>query len=132
MHEEVADLHALLRPVGLAPHHVLALADLTVAHAAHGEAAEIGRRVEVGDERLEGHVFVELGRRDVLDEQLEQRLEGVGFAHAAAVATGCQQVQIMVAEHRYAGVIKLFEIAQGGQRVGAAIDHVADRPEHVF
>ena len=44
-------------------------------HAAQREAAEVRRRVEVGDERLE-RVALLVGRRgDVVEQQLEERLE---------------------------------------------------------
>ena len=40
--------------VGLAPGHLLALAQLALVHAAEREPAQVRRRVEVGDARLEG------------------------------------------------------------------------------
>ena len=72
---ELGDPHVLDGAVGAAPRHRLALAQRAVAHAAQREAADVGRRVEVGDERLERVVVVVLGRGDVLEQQLEQRLE---------------------------------------------------------
>src|SRR5437763_301404 len=42
---------------------------------APGQAAEVGRAVEVGDQRLEGMPFLIGGGRDVLDQQPEQRFE---------------------------------------------------------
>ena len=62
-------------PSALAPRHRLALAHRPVLHAAQREAADVRRRVEVGDQRLERMALVVLGRRDVVEQDLEQRLE---------------------------------------------------------
>ena len=51
---QVGDLDPLDGAVGLAPGHGLVLGDAPVADAAQGQAAEVGRAVEVGDHRLEG------------------------------------------------------------------------------
>ena len=50
---ELGDLARSTRAVGAAPGDRLALADRAVAHAADREAADVGRRVEVGDVRLQ-------------------------------------------------------------------------------
>ena len=50
---ELGDLRALDRAVGAAPGDLLAAADRAVAHAAEREAADVGRGVEVRDERLQ-------------------------------------------------------------------------------
>ncbi len=73
--EELDDLHPLDRAVDAAPRDLLALAHLSVAHAAQREAAEVRRRVEVRDDRLERDALVVLGRGDALEDQLAQRLE---------------------------------------------------------
>ena len=72
---ELGDLGGLDRAVGAAPGDRLAAADRAVAHAADGQAADVGRRVEVGDVRLQRRALLVGGRRDVLDEQVHQRLE---------------------------------------------------------
>src|SRR5205085_9546154 len=51
---QLDDLHALDGSVDATPRHLLALAHASVAHAAQGETAQVRRRVEVRDERLEG------------------------------------------------------------------------------
>ena len=51
------------------------LLHVAVAHAAHREPAEVRRRVEVGDHRLERMAFLVLGRGNVFEDQLAQRLE---------------------------------------------------------
>ena len=61
--------------VGAAPGDRLALAERAVAHAAERDPADVGRRVEVGDQRLERDAVVVLGRGDVVEQHLEQRLE---------------------------------------------------------
>ena len=72
---ELGDLRARHRAVGAAPGDRRALADRPVAHPADGEAAEVGRGVEVGHVRLQRVALLVGGRRDVLDEQVHQRLE---------------------------------------------------------
>ncbi len=78
------------RAVDLAPRDVLALRDRAFLDPAQREAAEVGGRVEVGDERLE-RVTRLVGRRgDLVEQELEQRLEvaaldaGVGGRPAGA------------------------------------------------
>ena len=78
---ELGDLRALDRAVGAAPGDRLARADGAVAHAAQREPPDVGRGVEVGDERLQRVVGVVDGRRDALEQQVEQRAEiGAGLA----------------------------------------------------
>jgi small GTP-binding protein len=72
---ELGDLDLLDRAVELAPRDGLALRDRPVLHAAQREAAEVRRRVEVRDERLERVALFVGGRRNVVEQQLEQRLE---------------------------------------------------------
>ena len=66
---QLGDLHALDRSVDAAPRDLLALAHVTVAHAAQREPAEVRRRVEVGHERLERVPFVVLRRGDALEDR---------------------------------------------------------------
>ena len=75
---ELGDLDVLDGAVGAAPRDRLALAQRAVTHPAQREAPDVGRRVEVGDQRLERVVVVVLGRGDVLEQQLEQRLQAAG------------------------------------------------------
>ena len=79
-HVELGDADVLDGAVGAAPRHRLALAERAVAHAAQRDAADVRRRVEVGDQRLERVGLVVLGRGDVVEQDLEQRLEAVGAA----------------------------------------------------
>ena len=46
-----------------------------MADAAEREPAHVGRRVEVRDQRLQRMAFFVGGRGDVLEQQLEERLE---------------------------------------------------------
>ena len=62
-------------PVGAAPGDLLALPDRPLEDAAEREAAEVGRGVEVRDERLQRVALGVGGRRDVRGEHLEERLE---------------------------------------------------------
>jgi hypothetical protein len=72
---QLGDPHPLDLAVSPAPGHRLTAADGAVAHAADRYAAHVGGGVEVGDVGLKRHVGVVLGRRDMLDQQVEQRLE---------------------------------------------------------
>jgi hypothetical protein len=76
-HVQLADLRLLDRPVGAAPGDVLAAADGAVPNAAECETPDVGRRIEVRDERLQRMARVVLGRRDRLDEQVHERRERV-------------------------------------------------------
>ena len=43
-----------------------------------------------------------------------------------------QQVQVVIAEHRHRGVAERHDLAQHAERVGSAIDEVADEPQPVL
>ena len=72
---EVRDLDALDRAVGAAPRRLLVALDGALEDAADREAAEVGRRVEVGHERLQRVALLVRGRRDRRDDRVEQRPE---------------------------------------------------------
>ena len=57
-HQQLGDLDPLDRAVGAAPGDRLALADLALVDPAQREAAEVGRRVEVGHVRLQRRLVV--------------------------------------------------------------------------
>ena len=81
------------RAVGTAPRHRLALAQGPVAHAAQREPPDVGRRVEVGDQRLERVVVVVLGCGDVVEQHLEERLQAVGAARPPVDEVGVVRVE---------------------------------------
>ncbi len=74
---QLGNLEALDRAVRPAPRRLLSPAYRAVEHPADGEAADIGRRVEVRDERLQRMVGLEGRGRDVLGDDPEQRLQVV-------------------------------------------------------
>ncbi len=82
-HEQLGDADGLDGAVGAAPRDRLVAHEGAVVHAGEREAAEVRRRVEVGDEGLERVVLVVLGRGDVVEQHAEQRLEAVGADGAA-------------------------------------------------
>ena len=43
-----------------------------------------------------------------------------------------QQVEVVVAENRHRRIAQCFHFAQDGERIGAAIDEVADEPQPIF
>ena len=43
-----------------------------------------------------------------------------------------QQMQVVIAEHRHRGVAERHDLAQHAERVGSAIDEVADEPQPVL
>ena len=77
-HVELGHLGALDGAVGAAPGDLLPLADRAVADPADREPADVRRRVEVRDERLERVALLVDGRRDRLEQQVEQRPQVVG------------------------------------------------------
>ena len=77
-HVELGHLGALDRPVGSAPGDLLPLPDRAVLHAREREAADVRGRVEVRHEGLQRMLGIVLGRRNVLDEELEERAQVAG------------------------------------------------------
>ncbi len=69
----------------LDPGDLLALLERAVEDAQQGEAAEERRRVEVGDVGLQRVLVVVGGRRDVVEDRLEQRLEVVVVRQGAVL-----------------------------------------------
>ena len=78
-----------------ARHHATGCAppQRAVAHAAEREPPDVRRRIEVGHERLERMVGVVGRRGDVLDEQLEQRLQPAGARCAGQLQVGVGGVE---------------------------------------
>ena len=77
-HVQLGHLGALDPAVGAAPGDLLALADRPVLDAREREPADVGRGVEVRDERLQRVLRVVLRRGDRLEQELEERLQVVG------------------------------------------------------
>ena len=77
-HVELGHAGGLDRPVGAAPGDLLALADRPVQDAQQRQAADVGRGVEVRDERLQRVVGVVGGRRHGREQGLGQRAEILG------------------------------------------------------
>ena len=42
-----------------------------------------------------------------------------------------QQVEIVIAEHRGGGVAERHDFAQHGERIGTAVDEIADEPQAI-
>ncbi len=75
---QLGDFDLLDRPVELAPRDLLALLEVAVPDAAQREAAHVGGRVEVGDQRLE-RVVVLIGRRGyTVDQHVHEGPQVVG------------------------------------------------------
>ena len=74
-HVELGHLRALDRAVGAAPGDRLRAPDRPLEDAAEREAADVGRGVEVRHERLQRVALVVGGRRDALQDHVEQRLQ---------------------------------------------------------
>ena len=83
--EELGDLGPLGGAVRPAPGHGLALADVAVDHPAQRDAAQVRRRVEVRDQRLERRVGVVGRRGDALEQEVEERLQGCALGEATPV-----------------------------------------------
>ncbi|MNP08923.1 hypothetical protein D3C76_1010100 [compost metagenome] len=57
--------------------------------------------------------------------------QGIGLLQAFDVASGRQQVQVVVAEHAHQRFADAIEEAQGFQRLWAAVDQVAHQPQAI-
>ena len=115
---ELGHLRARHRlPVGAAPGDVLALADRPVADAADGQAAEVGRGVEVGDVGLQRVLVVVLGRGHVLDEQVQQRPQVL--ADGTLLERGPAGLGVRVDDRE-------VELVVGGVEVEEQLLHVVD------
>ena len=64
-----------------APGHRVALLDPAVADPAQRQPADVGRGVQVGDQRLEGMPLLVGRRRDALGQQVEEHLEIRAVGH---------------------------------------------------
>ncbi|MCY1557989.1 hypothetical protein D9M68_948850 [compost metagenome] len=60
--------------------------------------------------------------------RIEDFLQRVGFSQAFDIVCRGEQMQVVVAQHAGHGITHAIEKAQGVQRLGAAIDQVADQP----
>jgi hypothetical protein len=89
--EQLGDLGLLRGAVRPTPGDAVALVEVAVHDAAEGDAPEVRRRVQVGHEGLERRVRLVLGRRDALEQQVEQRLEGGPVRQAGAVGRAVER-----------------------------------------
>ncbi len=80
-HQEFGDLHSFHRAVGLDPHHLLTLCDLTFMDATECEATEIGRGIEVGDMSLKWRTLVIDRRRNGREDRLEEDVKILKVRH---------------------------------------------------
>ena len=85
--QQLADLHPLDGSVEAAPRDLLAAPDRPVVHAAQREAAEVGRGIQVGDQRLQGRPVLELRGRNGGQQRLEQRLQVLPCRHGPVVGS---------------------------------------------
>ena len=83
--QQLGDAHVRVRAVVAHPGDGLALLDGAREDAQQRDAAEERRRVEVRDPRLQRRLVVVLGRRDVLEDRVEQRLEVVVVGERAVL-----------------------------------------------
>jgi hypothetical protein len=74
-HVQLGHLRPLDRAVRAAPGDLLAAPDPPLRDAAEREAADVRRRVEVRDERLQRVAFLVRRRGDVLEDEVEERPE---------------------------------------------------------
>ncbi|MPM56064.1 hypothetical protein SDC9_102863 [bioreactor metagenome] len=87
-HQQLGELDVLDGAVAPAPGHRLALAQLALLDPAQRQPAEVGRRVEVGDVRLQQATLLVRGGRDGVEDRLEQRLQVGGVGHPAVLRLG--------------------------------------------
>ena len=117
------------------PGHLLALAQSAVVDPDECQAAEERRCVQVGDQRLQWRFRVALRRRNVFEQDVEQRIEvlafgvlAVGRFHRAGHPGATGRVQRRQAEGVLGGLLRLG-VEVGGdieQQVVAFRDHLRD------
>ena len=93
-HVELGHARGLDRAVGAAPRDLLALADRPVLDAQQREPADVGRGVEVRDERLQRVVGVVGGRRHRREQGLAERAEVVGELVGREPGLPCARVGV--------------------------------------
>ena len=85
---QLGDPGPLDRAVGAAPGDGATLAQRARPDAAQRQPADVRRGVEVGDERLQRHLGIELRGRDALDEEVHQRVQAVAVVGQAGAVGG--------------------------------------------
>ena len=63
--------------------------------------------------------------------RIQNVIDGVVVATLGKTFGDSEQVQVMVAQHGDRAVTQRFDEAQRGQRLGTAIDQIADEPETI-
>ncbi len=58
-------------------------------------------------------------------------LEGVFLAHRRYAFGDSQQEQVMVAQDDNRSIAKILDVAEDAQRIRAAVDEIADKPETI-
>ncbi len=120
---QLGDARPLDGAVGAAPGDGAPLAQRSRANAAEGEASDVRRGIEVGDERLQGHRRIERRRRDALDEEVEQRGQGQPVGEPGAVGWPLHR-RPALAGHAIHG--REVELVHGGVEVEEQLLDVVD------
>jgi hypothetical protein len=121
--EQLGDLGLLGGAVGAAPGDGLALLDVAVHDAAQRDTPQVGRRVEVGDQRLERRVGVVGRGGDALEQQVEQRLEGGAVGQAGTVRRSVHR-RLALAGHAVDD--REVELLEGRVEVEEQLLHLVD------
>ena len=129
-HVELGDAHGLDGAIGAAPRHRLPLAQRAVPHPAERDAADVRRRVEVRDQRLERVGLVVLGCRDVIEQHLEQRLQPVGAPGLAGDEVGIVGVERGATVARVAVDDREVDLVLVGVEVEEELLHLVDHLGH--
>ena len=132
--EQLGRLRARDRPVGAAPRKLLAAANRPLLHATEREAADVGRGVEVRDESLQRVAILVDRRRDVLEDQLEQRREVGPESVRVGLERGTTRLRVAVDDRKLDLALVRVEVEKkrvdlvddvGDSRIGA-VDLVDD------
>ena len=97
-----------------------------MTHAAQREPSDVGRRVEVRDQRLERVRRVELGRGDVLEQHLEERLQAVDRGDVGQLEVGVERIERGAPAARVAVHDREADLVLVGVEVEEELLHLVD------
>ncbi len=120
---QLGDARPLDGAVGPAPGDGASLAQRARPDAAEGEASDVWRGIEVGDECLQRHRRVERRGRDAFDEQVEQRRQRESVGEPGAVGRSLHRRPALAGHAVDGGEVELVD---GGVEVEEQLLDVVD------
>ena len=114
--KQLGQLDVLNRAIGTAPGDGLALSEVSVANAAQRQTAEVRRGVEIRHECLQRMLWIVLGRRDMLDDRVEQRHEAFG-QRVGTLIRGMSSARIRVHDREIDLLFSRIQVEEQGVRL---------------